>query len=557
MENKKKKNGPPGMPPANMGAKKTIAALEKIEREGFTWRNPPAPVDEASIACELTADVVVIGAGHAGTPAARAAAEAGASVILMEKLTEKNYMALGQDFGHINSKFLASRNVPRVDPIELFNEMMRRGGNRANPSLVMQFARHCGEAFDWFVEPCPPERIEEVIVTYNPTGPNFKGDLSGQKFWTGTAEFPGWFRRGLYTITDAHRCNQERARQLGAQLLFSTEAQYLEKDCVRVSAVIAKRADGSYIRCRANKGIILAAGDFAANTEMCIDLLPDLLDIIDIDNDEGFAAMGGRDGRGIQMGVWAGGRLEARPIPTMGGNYATLMGAVSNFGSLWLDGNGRRYCNESFGDPVFAGFPGAQEKHSARYLIYDSGVLEDLSHGPPAHTSFDYNSEEARLRLRDTMQKAVEAGDEGFCERGAVFAADDFETLGRRVGLDGEKLSSFVASIERYNELCRLGRDEDFGKDPDLMNAFDEPPYFAEVVDDFHIGSMMVTVGGLLTNERQNVLDKNRDPIPGLYATGNCCGRRFGTQYSTPIAGVSIGMAVTLGRICGENAAKG
>ncbi len=58
---------------------------------------------------------------------------------------------------------------------------------------------------------------------------------------------------------------------------------------------------------------------------------------------------------------------------------------------------------------------------------------------------------------------------------------------------------------------------------------------------------MLVTVGGLLTDENQNVLDQDKDPLPGLYATGNCCGRRFGPQYSTPISGVSIGMAITLG----------
>ena len=44
--------------------------------------------------------------------------------------------------------------------------------------------------------------------------------------------------------------------------------------------------------------------------------------------------------------------------------------------------------------------------------------------------------------------------------------------------------------------------------------------------------------------------------IPGLYATGNCCGRRFGVQYSTPIAGVSVGMAQTLGCILGMHLAE-
>lgn len=65
----------------------------------------------------------------------------------------------------------------------------------------------------------------------------------------------------------------------------------------------------------------------------------------------------------------------------------------------------------------------------------------------------------------------------------------------------------------------------------------------------------MTTIGGLVTDGTQNVLDQDYEPIPGLYATGNCCGRRFGPQYSTPIAGLSIGFAITLGREVGRDTA--
>ena len=69
------------------------------------------------------------------------------------------------------------------------------------------------------------------------------------------------------------------------------------------------------------------------------------------------------------------------------------------------------------------------------------------------------------------------------------------------------------------------------------------------------LGLVMVTGGGLLTDERQRVLGEDWKPVKGLYATGNCCGRRYGSQYSTPISGVSIGMAITLGREAGRMAA--
>ena len=58
------------------------------------------------------------------------------------------------------------------------------------------------------------------------------------------------------------------------------------------------------------------------------------------------------------------------------------------------------------------------------------------------------------------------------------------------------------------------------------------------------------------TDGDQRVLDDELDPIPGLYATGNCCGGRFPIMYTTPLAGISIGMALTLGREAGIQAAS-
>lgn len=63
-------------------------------------------------------------------------------------------------------------------------------------------------------------------------------------------------------------------------------------------------------------------------------------------------------------------------------------------------------------------------------------------------------------------------------------------------------------------------------------------------------------MGGIITNGEQNALDANYEPIPGLYMAGNDCGRRFGTEYITPIPGVSLAFALVLGRECGKSVAK-
>jgi len=523
--------------------------------DAITWRTPPPAIPGSEIVKEYTADVVVVGLGHAGTPAVRAAAETGAPVIGIEKMERNKFKAWGQDLGHINSDFLASRGVPGVDPLELFNEWMRRSGNRANPKLVMQFCRKSGEAFNWYTGPFTKEQLNSLQVEYWPPGRQFTGEISGYKFWVGTAQFSGISYKGNFSITDAVMANLRRAEESGAQLHFGMDAQQLLLDGKRVTGVLAKNNRGQYIKYKANKGVILAAGDFAGNKEMCEDLLPDISDLFE--EDEKFVGMS-RDGRGIQMGVWAGGRLEARPLASMGGNFNGYWGLIGSFGVLWVDGNGKRFCNEDFGDPVIAGLSVAQYKRSQGALLFDSSIFEDLQYGPPSHTSFFINNEATEKKLRDSMAAARAAGAKGHRAgyKSTLYAADTLEELADYLGFKDQPKQNLFETVKHYNDLCKMGRDDDFGKDPGLMRSLDQPPYYGESTRGMEIGWIMVTCGGLLTDEFQNVLDQKKDPIPGLYATGNCCGRRFGSQYSTPIAGVSIGIAMTRGREVGRIVAE-
>lgn len=555
------------------------------------WRIPPAPIPENKITKEYMADVIVVGLGNAGGPAVRAAAEAGASVIGIEMMTKDVWWAYGMDVGHNNSDFLASRGVPKVDPIELFNEWMRRSGNRANPKLVMQFCQKSGEAFNWYCEPFTEEQMAKLEIAFWPQeAKNFKGEISGQKFWIGTARFPdkGIFQpgkkrdkneegateklfgvdpkklEGVFSLSHALWANLERAREHGAELHFGINAQQLVLEGKRATGVIAKDIKGKYIKYNAKKGVILAAGDFGGNKEMCRDLLTDISELFDEGEDFQFS---GRNGRGIQLGVWAGGRMEARPVPAMGGNFVLSRGLTASFGGIpWIDDSGRRYCNEGFGDPVFAGMPGAAVKHGTTTIVFDSTILDDLQCSPPAHWSFGFGAVKPLLdNILDNMASARKAGATGYViERPKpyggnlkLYAADTLEQLADNVGFKGKVKQNFLDTINRYNKFAAAGRDEDFGKDAQMLHAIDTPPYYANPVKDSQmIGYFLCTLGGLLTDEYQNVLNQKKDPIPGLYATGNCCGRRFGPQYSTPIAGVSIGIAMTLGREVGRIVAE-
>jgi hypothetical protein len=64
-----------------------------------------------------------------------------------------------------------------------------------------------------------------------------------------------------------------------------------------------------------------------------------------------------------------------------------------------------------------------------------------------------------------------------------------------------------------------------------------------------------VTLNGLMVNEDQAVIDKNYNPIVNLYAVGNSSGGIFSSFYVTPIQGLTLGIAMTLGRVLGQELA--
>lgn len=533
-----------------------------------TWRDIPEPIPAGDIARSYDAEVVVIGLGYAGSAAFRAACEAGASTIGIELMEEDRYDTLGRDIGHINSKFLEGRGVPKVDTVDFFNEIMYRAGNRANAALIMKFAKTSGEAFDWFVDMYSEEEKANIDVAFWPHGGRFDGAQGFNRFWIGTARFHDSDTKGYPAIYEVCLDNHKKGRERGGQTYFGTDARQLVMDGERVAAVIAwDRQAKEYVRYNASKGVILAAGDFSANAEMCKDLLPDLQRMLV--EGERTGTIGGRNGRGIQLGVQAGGRLEGCALGTMNADSGSISNVLNNFGVLWLDYEGNRFCNEAFGDPVFTGFAMSHKKRTTYYSIFDSRILEDVQWAVPAHGSFEPNNPFFLNRLKDTLEKAYAAGKEGYRPSAyprwvgkdpgtirPVYAADTIEQVADYVGLEGDARENAIASYYRYNEVCRAGRDEDFGKDAKLLRPLDDGPVYMEVVEGGGFGRMLVTVGGLVTDENQDVLGENYDRIPGLYATGNCCGGRFGAQYSTPVSGISIGMAVTLGRLAGIAAAE-
>jgi succinate dehydrogenase/fumarate reductase flavoprotein subunit len=518
------------------------------ETDGKSWREAPDPVDDADIAETYDADVVVVGHGYAGLNACRYLASQGVNVILIESQSEENFQAMGNEAGTPNASVLKELGVPDIDPIEYYNNWMLNSNYQANPKLMMKFCQNSGEAMDEYLSVLSEDDLANMTTAFYPPTEHQMSSIGAHKFWPCTCSFYSQECNQTYI----HKKNREKAIEDGATFFFSMEAQQLIKDGDAVTGVIATNADGNYVKFNA-KAVVLAAGGFGANRQMQEDLLGDLGGCLT--PDESFSVLMDSDGRGVQMGYWAGGKLDSLGIPTMNGKHYH----PGYPQGIWLDSNGERYCNEYWGPIEFRGRPALQMNRDGFYAIYDSKLPEYLQYSVPSHGS-TYASDENIASIEEELAAAVEAGSEGVegHDLSATYTRYAAETLDELLDLvcdDDTVKANIKASIDRYNELCEKGSDDDFGREGDLMFPIKEGPFYCDIKPS-EIGWMMCTCGGLVINGEQQVLDEYYHPIQGLFASGNCASGRFGTEYFTPTPGVSLGTAIVLGRECGKSVEK-
>lgn len=524
------------------------------------WRTAPEEITE--FVQEIDCDVVVCGHGFAGITACRELAEEGAKVYLVEKQSEDTYAAVGNEAGVLNASILKERGVPEIDPVEFFQNWMRITGNYPNQELVMKYAQNSGANMDWYLSALTEEDFATMTTAFFPKTEHQMDELSGIKFWPSVCSFYGDCNQ-----TKIHGYNRDLAKQAGAEFMFSTEAQYVVMNEGSVAGLVATGPDGNIkFNCKA---VVIACGGFGGNPEMMTDLMPDMAGALV--GDETLSSMSTNDGRGVQMAYWAGAHLETCPIPGMNMKGLSLPGKMNCLPqAVWVDENGKRFCNEYYPTSEQRGYATVYRSRKTKFAICDSNFPEYRQYTIPQHAGFTATEENiaslqealdtAYAKFKGTYEEPEETGEEGPGGGGPAtqveYIADDtLEGLATQLGYEGEALENFLATIEAYNSYCDQGADMEFGRDAKVLFPVDTAPYYACTFDPV-LGETMVTCGGIITDGDQNALDQNFEPIPGLYVSGNDCGRRFGYEYITPIPGVSLGFAITLGRECGKSVGK-
>ncbi len=533
---------------------------------GGTWLGTEPEIAEGDIAQTYDTDIVVLGAGHAGTACARKAAEGGASVIVLESQAEDAFMVKGNDIGHINSKWQCERHgVPEYSPAEFISEYQICCANRAQPTLVSEFANRSGEAFDWLVESLTEDELASVTCLNWPVTDGYEYKKGLFHSYVGTPNFGGVGTTStpLVGLQEVVLRSQDIARQAGAEFIFDAKGVKLvhSDDNTEVTGIIAQKGDGSYIQVNA-KAVVLAAGDFGGNVEMYNALCYENYGLGEYRD---LGAMMGCDGSGIQLAMRMGAKFEIGTGGDMSTQAPIFQGPLECTETLWLNDAGRRFCNESYGMPLLSLAAAARLDSDYIYSIWDASWREDLLNQIAGHMGLKNWAQESVDAIGAWMDAAPGSGAEGYStgEEGGTdsktfWCADTVEELLGYLGFEGKALDSALTAIEKYNAAIEAGVDNEFGSDTSTMCAILEPPFYGYKTSCRAGGGILAlcTVAGLLVNADQQVQGQGFKVIKGLYATGNNSGGRFPLGYNGIMNGVSIGMALTLGMTLGERLAQ-
>ncbi len=474
--------------------------VEQAGGDADAFAKRPVP-DVEKTEEEYTYDVVVVGGGLSGLTAACSAAKAGAKTALLEK-----------------QAFLGGTTMLATGTIRYADE-----GDGAG---MVQAILDEGEPFRKEGDTYPLVEYLDAIgdVSYKSTAIYNEAGLEmtpesgdGARPYVQKPKTDG--KAGILYI---QKLEPYFVEELGGDIYKSSPATQLIQDESGAVTGVVSDTDGSKKTFHA-KSVILACGDFARNQELIAEYNP-----ISLGNFTGTAV--GNMGDGLVMAVDAGAALWDDMF-SMGGAFV--------FNPYDSHRAGMK-ASETLDNSLFVGLDGKRRIDESASSKFVHAVFKNEGEADGCWDIMDSKIAEGTEIPIDEMI----AGNGG--ARIAV-KADTIEELAEKIEIDPAVLK---ATVDRYNELCAQGKDADFGKKAELMDAIDDAPFYA-------VRSYCVTrgiAGGVKTNTSAEVLKEDGSTIPGLYASGAIASRPFyGGAYQGAAA---LSVAGNMGYIAGESAAK-
>lgn len=448
-------------------------------------------------------DVVVIGAGGAGLIAAIEAKLNGANVTVIEKMAFPggNTLISGAEYA-APENWVQKKEGLKDSKDQFFNDTMKGGDNESNPNLVRVLADNALDGAVWLKD--------YVNVVFE----------DRQMFFGGHSVKRSLVPNGASGVEVIGKL-MAKAKELGIPVYLEMNAVELITEGNRVVGVKALTSTETH-NFMGKNGVIIASGGFGSNIEMRKKHDPRMDEKILSTNTTGIT------GDGIVMGEKVGAAttdmefIQTYPVCDPENGALLYTGDVRLAGSaILVNKEGKRFVEELDRRDVIS-FAITKQTGGVGYLFWDQAQLDKTE--VAVHHKGEY---EALLR------------------RGILVKADTIDEAAKHFGIDAKELKT---TVEKYNEYAKNGKDLEFNKRGGLV-AFTEGPYYILK----NTPAIHHTMGGLVIDSKGRVLDKNGNPIEGLFAAGEVTGDIHGKNRlgSNAITDITV-----FGKISGESAAK-
>ena len=528
----------------------TVTSVQLPTGDENDWLGKEPDIDEAAITETVDTDILIVGAGNGGIFAAAYAAANGLNFRVIEQ--NGNVQDTRHWYGAIDSAAAKEAGEKPADRAKLLSEISRYASGKCDQRVVKTWINESAAMHDFMRS-----------ILEDKYGWTCDFTSGAEAAWP--AENAEHNTDYLFPVQEHNYMASESAsgkprnelllqyiQELGYDVDFKTSLAKLEKDSTgRITGIIAQSTeDDHFIRYNANKGVLLACGGFPGNPYMM-----EQLDPLGTSVTTACSYSPADKGYGIRAAVWAGANLdkEAAPMlfdrgivaPGVDGGYVASDSAFGgkafpgpirqyNPGTqpfLKVNRNGERFANESspYNDIVYAA---AHQPGRVYAQICDANILEDAKR---FHTIGC--SAQTRNAGAEYIQKQMDNAE----KEGVFFKADTIEELADKLGFTGEAKDTFLATVERYNELYDKQNDEDFGKPAYRLSAIRTAPFYGCWLG----ASLLCTEQGIAINDKGQALDNDNKPMPGLYVTGDMSGSFFANNYPCLMAGVAMGRTLT------------
>ena len=527
-----------------------VSSVQLPTGDANDWLGKEPDIDETAITETVDTDILIVGAGNGGMFAAAYAAANGLNFRVIEQ--NANVQDTRHWYGAVDSAAAKEAGEPATDKAKLLSEISRYASGKCDQRVVKTWINESAAMHD-FMRSILEDKYGWVC------------DFTSGSEAAWPAENAEHNTDYLYPVQEHNYMASESAsglprnelllqyiQELGYDVDFKTSLAKLEKNSDgRITGIIAQSTeDDHFIRYNANQGVLLACGGFPGNPYMM-----EQLDPLGTSVTTACSYSPADKGYGIRAAVWAGANLdkEAAPMlfdrgvvaPGVDGGYVdsdTAFGGKAFPGKirqynpgtqpfLKVNRNGERFANEScpYNDIVYAA---AHQPGRVYAQICDANILEDAKR---------FHTIGCSAQTRNGGEKYIQGKMDEAIEAGALFKCDTLDELADKMGFTGAAKDTFLATVERYNELYDKQNDEDFGKPAYRLSAIRTAPFYGCWLG----ASLLTTEQGIAINEKGQALDNNNQPMEGLYITGDMSGSFFANNYPCLMAGVAMGRTLT------------